>query len=230
MKLLLVEDNLRLLDSLTHLLKKSGYVVDTAIDGKAGSELASLEVYDIIILDRMLPYQDGLSVLKEIREQGIDTPILFLTARDSPHERAEGLYAGADDYLIKPFATNELLARLRVLIRRKTTRSLEPLINAAGLTLDPFHNLVTKGKGERKIHLTTKELLLLELLMLNCGQVVTRESIMAKVWGYNSDSSFASIDTYVHLLRKKLDVSNIKTVRGIGYYLQEDGEGILYCE
>jgi DNA-binding response OmpR family regulator len=137
MKLLLVEDNLKLLDSLTHILKKSGYIVDTATDGKAGAELASLEVYDIIILDRMLPYQDGLSVLKEIREQGINIPILFLTARDSPDERAEGLYAGADDYLIKPFAISELLARLRVLIRRKTTRSLEPVINAAGLTLDP---------------------------------------------------------------------------------------------
>lgn len=174
----------------------------------------------------MLPYQDGLSVLKEIREQGINIPILFLTARDSPDERAEGLYAGADDYLIKPFAISELLARLRVLIRRKTTRSLEPVINAAGLTLDPFHNQVTKG--EKKFHLTSKELLLLELLMLNCGQVVTRESIMAKVWGYNSDSSFASIDTYVHFLRKKLDISNIKTVRGIGYYLQKDEENVLH--
>ncbi|WP_094607365.1 Response regulator MprA [Sporomusa silvacetica DSM 10669] len=218
MKILLIEDNLKLLDALSHLLKNTGYIVDTATDGKTGAEVAVMEIYDIIILDRMLPQLDGLSVLKELREQGINTPVLILSAKDDPNERAEGLNAGADDYLVKPFAVKELLARLRVLIRGKNIGQFDHLIKAAGLILDPIHKQVIKGK--EKIDLTRKEFLLLELLMINCGQVVTRECIMGKVWGYNSDSGFASIDIYIHLLRKKINILNIKTVRGVGYYLQ----------
>ncbi len=165
MKILLIEDNLKLLDALSHLLKNTGYIVDTATDGKTGAEVAVMEIYDVIILDRMLPQLDGLSVLKELREQGIDTPVLILSAKDDPNERAEGLNAGADDYLVKPFAVKELLARLRVLIRGKNIGQLDHLIKAAGLILDPIHKQVIKGK--EKIDLTRKEFLLLELLMIN---------------------------------------------------------------
>jgi len=220
MKLLLVEDDSKLLEALSHLLKETGYIVDTASDGENGREMAITGIYDIIVLDRMLPRLDGISLLKEIRSLGLDTPVIFLTAKDAPKERVEGLNAGADDYLVKPFFADELLARLRVLTRRNNKGFVGDVITAAGLTLAPLRSEVTKGV--ETFQLTIKELLLLELLMINSGQVVTRECIMAKIWGYNSECDFASIDVYIHFLRKKLNLSNIRTVRGIGYCLQED--------
>ncbi len=220
MKVLLVEDDRKLLDALSHLLKETGYIVDRAADGEAGSEMAAMGVYDVIVLDRMLPKRDGLSLLKEIRERGVDTPILFLTALDAPEQRVEGLNAGADDYLIKPFFSAELIARLKNLTRRSHKGLVNDAITVGSLTLEPLRSQVVKGRDT--FQLTTKEMLLLELLMINAGQVVTRECIMAKIWGYNSDCDFASIDVYIHFLRKKLNVSNIRTVRGIGYCLQEE--------
>lgn len=220
MKLLIVEDEDKLVEALSYVLKKNGYAVDAALDGETGIEMASTGVYDIIVLDRMIPNLDGLSLLKEIRSLGLDTPVLFLTAKDAPKDRVEGLDAGADDYLVKPFFTGELLARLRALTRRKNKDFIGNTIEAAGLVFDPLRCEVTKD--HEIIHLTLKESLLLELLIRNYGRVITKESIMEKVWGYNSDIEIANVDLYIHYLRKKLNVSSIKTVRGVGYYLQED--------
>ncbi|HMM21746.1 MAG TPA: response regulator transcription factor [Selenomonadales bacterium] len=220
MKLLLVEDEERLVEALTYLLKKNGYLVDAAQDGETGVEMAATGVYDIIILDRMLPYLDGISLLREIRSMGLDTPVLFLTAKDSPKDKVEGLDAGADDYLVKPFFNDELLARLRALCRRKGKDLQGDTVDAAGLVFDPLRCEVTKG--DEVIHLTLKESLLLELLIRNYGRVITKERIMEKIWGYNSDTEMANINLYIHYLRKKLKVSSIKTVRGVGYFLQED--------
>lgn len=216
MKLLLVEDHRKLVDALSHVLKKSGYAVDTALDGETGIEMAASGVYDIIILDRMLPRRDGLAFLREFRGLGFASPVLMLTAKDAPRDRVEGLDAGADDYLVKPFFTDELLARLRALTRRKGRDLVGDTVCAAGLTLDPLRSEVSRnGEG---IHLTVKETLLLELLMRNPGQVVTKERIMEKVWGYNAETEMANVDLYIYYLRKKLNGDCIKTVRGVGYY------------
>jgi len=219
MKLLLVDDEKNLVDALSYLLKRNGFVVDVASDGEAGMEMACTGSYDLIILDRMLPRQDGLSLLREFRSLGHDTPVLILTARDTPEDRAEGLNAGADDYLVKPFFTVELLARLHALARRRGKVMVENILTADDLVFDPQRGQVTKS--EEVIQLTLKESQLLELLIRNHGLVVTKERILEKVWGYNSETEENTINIYIHYLRKKLNISNLKTVRGVGYYLQK---------
>lgn len=219
MKLLLVEDEVKLREALTHLLTGSGYTVDAVGDGLAGAEMAATGVYDVIILDRMLPGLDGVSVLRELRELGLDTPVIFLTAKDSPADRVDGLNAGADDYLVKPFYADELLARLRVLTRRRGREYVGDTLKAAGLTLDPLRGEVRRG--QEAFQLTARESSLLEVLMRNAGCVVTKDRIMEKVWGYNAEIDFASIDVYIHHLRRKLGLTAIRTVRGVGYYLDE---------
>lgn len=216
MRLLLVEDEERLVEALSYLLRKNGYTVDTALDGNLGMEMASTGIYDVIILDRMLPGLDGIQILMEIRRQQFDTPVLLLTAKDAPKDRVEGLDAGADDYLVKPFATDELLARLRALGRRKSKPFADIRVSAGDLILDPLRCEV--NKGEEVISLSAKESLLLQLLMGNPGQVVSKERIFEKVWGYYSEAEFANVELYIHYLRKKLGNEYIKTVRGIGYY------------
>lgn len=222
MRVLLVEDEVKLANALAQILKRHGYQVDVAYDGAQGLELAESGLYDLIVLDRMLPGKDGVSIIKELRRQGMQQPVLFLTAKDAPADRVEGLDAGADDYLIKPFSTEELLARLRALSRRKHKELVDTTISAAGLTLDPLKGEVSNGT--EVIQLTVKEALLLELLMRHRGQVVPKELIFERVWGYDSDSELGNIDLYIHYLRKKLKVPCIKTVRGIGYYLREDAD------
>lgn len=219
MKLLLVDDEHKLLDALGHILKKNGYSVDTADDGNSGMEMALSGIYDIIILDWMLPGQSGPSILHEIRSMGLNVPIIFLTARDALEDRVAIFYSGADDYLIKPFATAELLARIRALTRRRAKDLGENTLTVGNVTLNPMrcefccNDVVTR--------LTFKETQLLELLMLNSGQVITKERILSKVWGYSTDVDIANVDLYVHYLRKKINSLSIRTVRGIGYCLQE---------
>ena len=219
LKLLLVEDENKLVDSLSHLLKKNGFAVDAALDGQSGLELACTDMYDVIVLDRMLPKQDGIAVLKEFRSLGYDTPVLFLTAKDSPEDRAEGLDAGADDYLVKPFFSVELLARLKALIRRRDKSLSETILTAGDLVLNPLRCQVIKGN--EVIQLTLKESQLLEMLIRNYGQVVTKEQIIQKVWGYFSEAEFTTVNLYIHYLRKKLKLVNLKTVWGVGYYLHK---------
>lgn len=218
MKLLLLQNDERLIEALSHLLKKNGFVVDTALDGDIGIDMACTGVYDVIVLDHMLPRRDGLSLLKEFRSLGYTTPVLFLTAKDAVEDRTEGLNAGADDYLIKPFYTVELLARLRALGRRKDKDLVENTFADDGLIFDPLRSEVIKD--DKVISLTLKESQLLELLVRNHGKVVTKEWIMQKIWGYNSETGMATINLYVHYLRKKLNIS-IKTVRGVGYSFQK---------
>ncbi|HEY3426450.1 MAG TPA: response regulator transcription factor [Negativicutes bacterium] len=221
MRLLLVEDERRFSEALSHILKKEGYAVDTAADGETGLDMAATGVYDILMLDRMLPRRDGISILKAFRSLGFDTPVLFLTAKDTPEDRVEGLDFGADDYLSKPFSTQELLARLRALTRRKGKALVENTLTVAGWALNPLRSEVTTKN--QTIKLTVKEALLLELLMQNYGLVVSKSRILEKVWGYYADIELANVDLYIHYLRKKLNTSLIKTVRGVGYYLKEDG-------
>lgn len=218
MRLLLVEDECKLSEALSHILKQNGYNVSIALNGEKGFELATTNIFDIIILDRILPRLDGISFLKEYRNLGFNTPVLYLTAKDAPSDRVEGLDAGADDYLVKPFFTSELLARLRALTRRKSKDIVNDTVCACGLELNTLKGEVTLGA--EVIRLTHKESLLLELLLRNAGQVLTKSIIMEKVWGYNSDTEITNVDLYIHYLRKKLNISNIKTVRGVGYYIQ----------
>lgn len=222
MKLLLVEDDQRLLESLTHILKKNGYVVDTALDGETGLDMAASGIYDILILDWMLPARDGISLLSEYRRLGFETPVIFLTAKDSTNDRIEGLDAGADDYLVKPFSSDELLARLRALARRQNKPLASEKLEAAGWIFDPLRCEVVKDN--KTIKLTIKEALLLELLMRNYGLVVSKERIWEVVWGFSATTEMANIDLYIHYLRRKLNTSYIKTVRGIGYYLREEDD------
>ena len=202
MKLLLVEDERKLVDSLSYLLKKNGFVVDAAMDGETGIEMACTGSYDIIILDRMLPMKDGLSLVKEFRSLGHHTPVLFLTAKDTPENRAEGLMAGADDYLVKPFYTVELLARLQALSRRRGKEMEENYLSVDGMVFNPMHCQVIKDG--KMITLTLKEAQLLELLIRNYNRVVTKEQIIQKVWGYYSDVQFTVINLYIHYLRERI--------------------------
>lgn len=224
MRLLLVEDESKLSEALAHLFKKNGFVVDVAADGETGIDLACTGVYDTIVLDRMLPKQDGLSMLKEFRSLGHDTPVIFLTAKDDPEERAEGLNAGADDYLVKPFYTVELLARLRALTRRRGKAMTANILVFEDLVFDPQRGEVTKN-GE-VINLTYKESQLLELLIRNQGQVVTKDKIIQKVWDFNADPDPTTINLYVHYLRKKLSLDSLVTVRGVGYFLRTNKDSI----
>lgn len=220
MRILLVEDEHALSDALRLLMQKNGYVVDIAYDGLTGLELALTGIYDIIILDWQLPGKDGLSLLRDLRSSGLETPTIFLTAKSQPGDRVNGLDAGADDYLVKPFFKEELLARLRSLNRRKGKALTTEVITAAGWTLTPLQNeVVIAGQT---IKLTVKESLMLEYLMQNYGIVLSKERLWAKVWGYQSDAEISNVDLYIHYLRKKLDTPHIKTIRGIGYCLQED--------
>ena len=219
MKLLLIEDEKKLVDALGQMLKKNGFVVDIAMDGDTGLEMACTGVYDVIVMERALPYLDGLSLLKEFRGLGFPTPVVFLTVKDTPEDRAEGLNAGADDYVIKPFYTVEFIARLYAVTRRQNKDIVNQILSFDNIVFDPQRaQVVQQGMV---IQLTLKEAQLLELLIRNQGQVVTKQQIIDKVWGYNSDTGESTINIYVHYLRKKISLGNLKTVRGIGYYLQK---------
>lgn len=218
MRILLVEDNRRLSDSLRMTLQDDGYVVDVAYDGLEGEELAAMAAYDIIILDIMLPQKDGLSVCKALRNQRVNTPILMLTARDALADRVSGLDSGADDYLVKPFEVDELRARMRALLRRESD-SKSPLLIAADLEMDPATHAVQRAG--QPIELTAKEFALLEYLIRRPNRLVTREMIQEHLWGYDHVLGSNVVDVYIRRLRRKIDdnhpVKLIETMRGSGY-------------
>jgi heavy metal response regulator len=221
MRLLVVEDEKKVASFIEKGLEEEGYAVDQASDGETGLMMGLDGVHDLIILDVNLPRMDGLGVLQELRKKKITTPVLLLTVRAAIEDKVLGLDAGADDYLTKPFAFQELLARVRALLRRKAEAE-PPLLQVADLTLDPARRLVSRG--EAKIELTAKEFALLDYFMRNPGRVLTRTMIAEHVWDYDFDPMTNVIDVYVNYLRKKIDAGReqklIRTVRGVGYVLQ----------
>jgi heavy metal response regulator len=222
MRVLVVEDEKKVASFIKRGLEEEAFTVDVAFDGEEGLDLAENNPYDIILMDLMLPKKDGLEVIKELRGKEISTPVLCLTAKDSVEDIVSGLDSGSDDYLTKPFAFSELLARVKALLRRSAKdRGAE--IYFADLRLDPVTHKVWRSNQE--IDLTAKEYALLEYFMRNPNQVLTRAMIAEHVWDYTFDSFTNIIDVYVNYLRKKIDrdfdKKLIHTVRGVGYVLKE---------
>ena len=223
MKILVVEDEKKVASFIQRGLEGEGFTVEVAYDGESGVEIGSEGNFDLILMDIMLPKMDGLQAIKALREKGVESPVLCLTAKDTVEDIVAGLDSGSDDYLTKPFAFAELLARVRALVRRGTQeRGAE--ITYADLRLDPVAHKVWRGDSE--IDLTAKEYALLEFFMRNPETTLTRTMIAEHVWDYTFDSFTNIIDVYVNYLRKKVDrdYTNklIHTVRGIGYVLKED--------
>lgn len=227
MRLLMVEDEKYMVEAVAQVLKKNNYSIDLAYNGEDGLDCGLSGIYDIIILDIMLPKMDGISVLKELRKNGIETPVILLTARGETEDKVRGLDSGADDYLAKPFHTDELLARLRALGRRKTELVNDGILKYGDIKLNP-HTLQFEC-GSKEIVLTLKESQLLELLIKGKGMIVSKENIIVKLWGYDTDAEDNRVEIHVSLLRKKLaqldsDVY-IHTIRGAGYILKTIRDG-----
>jgi two-component system copper resistance phosphate regulon response regulator CusR len=222
MKILIVEDEAKTGDYLRQGLAEAGFVVDLARDGLDGMHLALTESYDLAVLDVMLPGIDGWQVLQGIRRAGKELPVLFLTARDAVDDRVKGLELGADDYLVKPFAFSELLARVRTLLRRREKAKEAEVLRAADLELDLLRRRVVRAG--RRIDLTAKEFTLLELLLRRQGEVLPRSLIASQVWDMNFDSDTNVIEVAIRRLRAKVDDGFeprlIHTVRGMGYVLE----------
>ena len=222
MRILIVEDEKALSDNIKKGLSESNFAVDQAFDGEEGLYLAQNETYDVIILDGMLPKLDGTLVSKELRKKGCNVPILMLTARSLLSDKIAGLNSGADDYLTKPFAFEELKARLQALIRRNYNNT-ESKIIVSDLIVDPIKHEVCRGK--KTLELTPKEFAILELLARNKDNVVTRTQIIEHTWDYNFDRMSNVVDAFIKTLRKKIDQGNkqklIHTVHGVGYKLSE---------
>ena len=222
MRILIVEDEKYLADALAQILKENKYTVDTVYDGEAGLDYALADVYDVIILDIMLPKMNGIDVLKGIRSENIKTPVILLTAKGDVNDKIKGLDSGADDYLAKPFNTGELLARVRALSRR----SGEMVINNneikyADITLDT--NTMNLCGAKKSINLTKKEFDMLEYLIINKAIVISKEQIIDKLWGFDSEAESNHVEVYISFLRKKRafvsDNTTISTIRGVGYRL-----------
>lgn len=225
MKVLVVDDEPSVRSSLERSLRFEGYDVDVASDGLSALDhlaKAGPSTYDVIVLDVLMPRLDGLQTVRRLRAQGADTPVLMLTARDGVSDRVVGLDAGADDYLVKPFALEELLARLRALTRRTAAPEVEPALAYEDLTLDPSTREVIRGGTD--ISLTRTEFALLELFMRHPRQVLTRAQIIDAVWGYDFGTTSNSLEVYMGYLRRKTESSGLprllQTVRGVGYVLR----------
>ena len=222
-RVLVAEDDKSVRDSLVRALTFEGYDVVTAGDG-AEALMAVVESQpDVIVLDVLMPHVDGLTACRRLRERGDRTPVLMLTARHEVSDRVAGLDAGADDYLVKPFALDELLARLRALLRRTSMSGNDDVLRVGDLSLDPARRQVRRG--DRSLELTKTEFDLLELLLYNAGIVLTREQIYERIWGYDFETSSKSLDVYIGYLRRKTEAGGeprlIRTVRGVGYTLRQ---------
>ncbi len=226
MRVLIVEDDKETLDFIAQGLSESGHVADRAADGKEGLFLALEGQYDALVVDRMLPGLDGLSIIQTLRAEGKTTPILILSALGEVDDRVDGLRKGGDDYLVKPFAFSELLARLEVLARRRDSEAPETRLEVGDLQMDLLSRTVTRAG--KPITLQPRELRLLEHLMRHSGQVVTRTMLLEKVWDYHFDPQTNVIDVHVSRLRAKIDKGFdyplVHTVRGVGYMLRDRKE------
>jgi heavy metal response regulator len=222
-KILVAEDERKVANFVKKGLQEEGYSVNVAFDGEEGLRFIRENVYDLIILDIYMPKQDGLTVLKTLREEKVKTPVLLLTVRATIEDKVLGLDSGADDYLTKPFAFQELLARVRALLRRHS-ESGATVLRVGDLVLDPSRRTVERG--EKRVDLSLKEFSLLEYLMRNAGRVLTRTMIIDRVWNYDFDNETNVVDVYVNYLRRKIDVGHeqklIHTVRGVGYVVKAE--------
>jgi len=220
MRILVVEDEQKVARFLKKGLEAEGYEVEIAADGKTGEKLARTEAYDVILLDVLLPKKDGFEILHDLRKDEIRTPILMLTARSATEDIVGGLDQGADDYLTKPFAFNELLARMRSLIRRGTVKTK---LKYTDLTLDTIAHKASRSGST--IELTAREYALIEYFLRNRGKLITRQELSKEIWGYSFDPGTNVVDVYVNHLRKKIDadypVKLLQTERGKGYYLSD---------
>jgi two-component system response regulator QseB len=219
MRILLIEDDPMVGKAMRHGLTLAGFVVDWATDGRAAELSLSNDVYDLAILDLGLPKRDGMEVLSSLRRSGNATPILIATARDAVQDRIAGLEAGADDYVLKPFDLDELVARIRAVVRRHTG-SGSPILSVGSLMLDPVRKSVTQ-EG-RDVDLSAKEFAVLETLMQRPGAVLSREKLEESVYGWGAEVGSNAIEVHLHHLRRKLGASVIKNVRGLGYRVSED--------
>lgn len=222
MKILIIEDEYSLADAISETLRKENFTVEIATDGQGGEDLAFANVYDLILLDIMLPSKDGFQVLQTLRQEKQDTPVIILTAKSEIEDKLKGLENGADDYITKPFHMSELVARVKVVLKRNSHIQDANLLTFADLTLNRTTGRMRTGKNE--IGINGKELELLETLLLNQKQIVNREVLANKIWGYNSEAEYNNVEVYVSFLRKKLKLIEskvkIKAVRGLGYQLE----------
>lgn len=226
MKILIIEDEYSLADAIAETLKKESFTTNIITNGEEGEYEALSNVYDLILLDVMLPDKDGFEILKDLRKEKIETPIIMLTAKSEIDDKLNGLENGADDYITKPFHMKELIARIKVALKRKTNVKDTNILEYNDLKL----NLRT-GKiksNDTEISINGKELELLEILLLNKNQIVNREILANKIWGYNSEAEYNNVEVYVSFLRKKLKLLKskvkIKAIRGIGYKMEEEIE------
>ena len=224
MRILIIEDEIRLASTLQDLLEINGYTADVCHDGESGLDNALSNIYDIVILDVMLPKLDGFAVLRALRSEGNATPVLMLTARSEVSDRVEGLDCGADYYLTKPFAPKELLACIRALTRRQPELRTDDALHFGDLRLE--QTTFTLSCGERSVRLSRKEFDMMELLMRNQKQILTKEQLLTKVWGYESDAEDNNVEVYISFLRRKLthlrSRVKIRTIRMVGYCLEEE--------
>lgn len=225
MQILIVEDDVRLSKALQQILRDNGYQVDAVYDGADGLSYGESGIYDVIILDVMLPKMNGFDVVAHLRRAKVSTPVLLLTARSEVPDKIKGLDSGADDYMTKPFAPAELLAHLRALTRRQGEVVFER-ITAGDLELDLENQDLSRG--DKTIHLSHKEFQLMNVLMANKNQAVTKETLISKVWGYESTAEDNNVEAYISFLRKKIKFlgssMKIETLRKLGYRLTQDGE------
>ena len=226
MKILIIEDEYSLADAIAETLKKENFTVEIITDGQEGEDEALTNVYDLILLDVMLPHKNGFEILKELRREKISTPVIMLTAKSEIYDKLNGLENGADDYITKPFHMRELVARVKVILKRNSNLENTNIIEFADLKLD-----LKKGKmscGRNEITINGKELELLETLLVNRNQIMNRETLANKIWGYDSDAEYNNVEVYVSFLRKKLKLleSNvkIKAIRGIGYKMEDKND------
>ena len=223
MRILVVEDEEAIADALVHILNKNKYIANACYDGEEGLDNALTGIYDLIILDIMLPKMNGLDVLNSLRKQNITCPVILLTAKDEVSDKVKGLDYGADDYVTKPFAMDELLARIRSLQRRNGIVSNDNTLSFGDITLNvQTYELASK---DNSMHLGLKEFSIMEVFMSNPNNVISKEKLIEKIWGYESDAEYNNVEVYISFLRKKLghigSSAVIKTIRGVGYRLED---------
>ena len=223
MKILIIEDEYSLADAISETLKKENFDVKLVSNGEEGEDEALTGIYDLILLDIMLPRKNGFEVLKTLKQEKLDTPVIILTAKSEIYDKLNGLENGADDYITKPFHIRELVARIKVILKRKANIEDTNILEYGDLKLDLSSGQIICGNNQ--ISINGKELDLLEILLINKNQIVNRESLADKIWGYNSDAEYNNVEVYISFLRKKLKLLNsnvnIKTIRGLGYKLEE---------